>query len=98
MVVEVDEQGVTRRSNGEVEVVAWPELARVLIRTTDTGPFADDVFWLLERRDGSVLVVPSEAAGADRLLERLQELPGFDNEAVIRASTSVENALFPCWP
>jgi len=96
--VEVTDEGVTRRAVDEMEFVAWPDLRSVTIRTTDQGPFVDDVFWLLERRDGTVVAVPSEAAGEPALLERLQQLPGFDNEAVIRASMSIENAVFHCWP
>ena len=31
------------------------------------------------------------------LLLRLQQLPGFDHEAVIRALGSTDNELFPVW-
>jgi len=34
--------------------------------------------------------------GADKLLEALQKLPGFDNEAVINAMGSTGNARFVC--
>ena len=54
------------RNAGEddMEAVAWDDLAAVVIRTTDLGPFVDDVFWLLQRGDGSVVVVPSESAAS----------------------------------
>jgi hypothetical protein len=54
------------------------------------------VYWLLRGKTGGC-AVGSEAEGMDGLLERLQQLPGFDNEAVIRAMGSTENATFVCW-
>ena len=33
----------------------------------------------------------------NELLSRLQQLPGFDNEAVIKAMGSTNNAKFLCW-
>jgi hypothetical protein len=75
--------------------IRWDELAEVTIVTTEEGPFVDDVFWVLRAADGRELRVPSETAGD--LLGRLQELPGFDNEAVIRSMGSTENARFVAW-
>lgn len=96
-VVRFDEEGVTCvRQDGHAEGVLWPDLRAVLIRTTATGPIADDLFWVLIGRQGGC-VVPSEAQGCDRLLERLQQLPGFDNHAVIEASSCVEDRSFLCW-
>lgn len=78
------------------ETVSFAALKHVVLRTTDQGPLVDDMFWLLED-DEREIVVPSGAEGADALLEKLQSLPGFDNEAVIAASASTDNALIPCW-
>jgi hypothetical protein len=89
----IDDAGVTLFG----ETVAWADLEAVRIRTTDAGPFVDDVHWELHRRDGGVLTVGSETEGIGTLIERLQRLPGFDNEAVIAASSSTQNAVFPCW-
>jgi hypothetical protein len=36
------------------------------------------------------------ATGDDQLLERLQALPGFDNNAVIAAMSSASNRRFLC--
>ncbi len=93
----VDDAGVTVTGEAGVATVAWTDLAAVSIRTTDTGPFEDDLHWELHRRDGGVVTVGSETEGIGALIERLQRLPGFDNEAVIAASSSTQNAVFPCW-
>ena len=65
--------------------------------TTADGPFAEDMFFVLAGRDGSGCVVPQSASESGQLLERLQRLPGFDNEAFIRAMGSSEDARFVCW-
>ena len=40
--------------------------------------------------------MPQSADGADALLARLQQLPGFNNEAVIEAMSSADRT-FVCW-
>lgn len=95
--VTVDDAGVHRvLADGRVEAVRWDDLESVEILTTDEGPFADDVFWLLLSVAGGC-AVPGSAASSGDLLARLQALPGFDNEAVIRAMGSTKNARFELW-
>lgn len=91
--MEFDETGV--RVDGAS--MSWVELEEVDIQTTDQGPFVDDVRWVLRSSNRTTLTIPSETDGMDRLLQRLQQIPGFDNEAVIRAAGSTDNAVFPCW-
>lgn len=96
-VVEVDDRLVRcTRPNGEVEQVDWEDLRAVILETNDTGPIGMDVLWILVGTD-SGCVIPQGARGEDALIRALQRLPGFDNEAMIRASTSVENRQFLCW-
>ena len=45
---------------------------------TDTGPFVEDVFWLINREQER-LWIPQEAAIFSELLELFQELDGFKN-------------------
>ena len=93
----VDETGVAyERSNGIVESVHWSDLQRVTIFTTDGGPFAEDAFFVLHASQGGC-VVPQGAPDSEILLERLQQLPGFDNEAVVRAMSCTTENEFPCW-
>jgi len=95
--VTFDDEGVTRtRRDGLVEYVGWDELLSVDIATTNEGPWFDDVFWLLSAGDHGC-VVSSEAEGMGELLLRLQELPGFDDEAVIRAMGCTDNERFAVW-
>lgn len=82
--------------NGDALRIAWSDLLVVEIATTDDGPFDEDVFWVLHG-GGPPLVVAQSVDGAPALLARLQELPGFDNEAVIAAMSSTDVARFLCW-
>lgn len=97
--VEFDDEAVTRwMADGRSERVRWDELEEVAIVTTDEGPMVEDVYWLLIAEGGERgCAVPQGIAGMDALLERLQELPGFNNAAVIAAMGSTDNAKFVCW-
>ena len=93
----VDADGVRYRPfRGQEVQVRWGELEEVAIETTDTGPFAEDFFAVLTAR-GQTVRIPQEVVGFERLLQYLQELPGFNSEAVIEATGSTQNAVFPCW-
>ncbi len=95
--VRVDGDEVVRSMrDGRTESVRWGALRSVDVVTTSDGPFGDDWFWIL-RSDAAGCAVPGTAIGADGLLERLQALPGFDNEAVLRAAGCTDDATFPCW-
>ncbi len=97
VVVTITERDITcRRPGGVVESVTWDDLQAVLIETTDTGPFAPDVFWILVGKQGGC-VIPQGATGEQDLLGRLQALDGFDNETLIQAMASCENQRFLCW-
>lgn len=96
-VVAMDEGGVQKVSNGQVlEAVTWDTLTAVEIMTTSDGPFSEDMFWVLHGSGETGIVVPSGLAPSG-FLERLQALPGFDNEAVIKAAGSTSQEIFPCW-
>jgi hypothetical protein len=82
--------------DGHAYIIPWSELRRVALETTNEGPFMDDVFWILSTKKHSLLV-PQGARGEKELLGRLQQLPNFDNEAVISAMGCAENKLFLCW-
>lgn len=95
--VEFDDQAVRcHHPDGVVQSVTWEQLAEVVVVTTDQGPFQDDVFWILHGPAGDC-VVPSEAEGADELVQRLQGLPGMDHGQVIAAMGSAANQRFVCW-
>jgi hypothetical protein len=94
--IELTGTGVTYyQPDAEPRTVRWDALRAVLIETTDQGPFVEDVWWILIDNEGHC-IIPQEV-GSEKLLERLQQLPGFDNDAVIAAMGSVDNKIFVCW-
>ena len=95
--VQVDEQGFTaEQTRGPQIRLEFQDLRRVTIRTTDEGPFAEDVFWVLTT-ESQVCIVPQGADGQVDLFDQLLKLPGFDCQAMIVAMSSTDNAEFPCW-
>jgi hypothetical protein len=89
--------GDTYKSASEVlRELNWDNLLRVEVLTTNQGPIMTDIFWkLVDTR--ATYMVPMGSPGEDRLLRRLQSLPGFNNESLANAMTSVSNAQFLCW-
>ncbi len=92
-----DELGVTSCwPDGTAQDIRWDELTAVDLVTTDVGPFLDDVFWVLRGEDREC-VVPNGVEGCQELMQRLQELPGFNSQAVIDAMCCTSNARFFAW-
>lgn len=97
VIVTLTEHGVScTHPDGSIEAVEWDDLQAVIIETTDKGPYAADVFWILVGKKGGC-VAPQGATGEDELFIKLQGLAGFDNEAVLSAMACSENKRFLCW-
>jgi hypothetical protein len=95
--VRVDEWGV-KRLDGTEEAVAWGDVVAIEIITTTDGPIGEDLYWLLFSKDGSGVAVTGEQAHAVDLVAALQQrFPDLDNEAVIAAAGSVDEARFTVW-
>jgi hypothetical protein len=96
-IVDVTDEGATcSRPDGKTESVKWSDLQRVEILTTDDGPFAPDVFWVLFDTIGGC-VIPWGATGDRELMNRLQSLPGFRNDVIIDAASLTTNNRLLCW-
>ena len=78
-------------------ILALDALVLVDIVTTDAGPLGEDLFWLLADESGQIAAIPAGAQDADKLLDTLGQLPGFDHIGVVRAMGSTEKARFPIW-
>lgn len=96
-VVALDEQQVSvSHPERGTESLAWSDLREVEIVTTEDGPWGCDWYWVLHGAE-SGLAIPQGATGEMALLERLQRLPGFDNESVLRAGSRPECRRVRCW-
>jgi hypothetical protein len=94
-----DNQITVRYGNGETRSIRWSDLNMVGIRTTDEGPFLEDVYWGLHlNAENPEVVYPQGATGAQELLGEMQRrLTGFDNEKLIEAMGCTDNAFFLIW-
>ena len=92
-----DEVGLYWKApRGHAVVLAWADLRSVQIETSAAGPFEPDWFWRLEGPKNGCLI-PGDVEGGDQFLERLQKLPGFDNQAFIAAMSTATRQTFLCW-
>ena len=82
--------------DGATSSVLLSALSRVLISTTDSGPWVAD-YWLVLVADEGSAAIPLGATGWEPVLERLRTLPGWRLEAELAAVGSTTNAQFPCW-
>jgi len=80
------------RPDGTVERVAWDDLQTVELARTGEGP----VQWVLTGSFGGC-AVPRGATGEAALVDRLQGLAGFDNGAVIAATSRPDDHRTLCW-
>ena len=95
--VDSDDEGcVGISAQGARLPLKFSDLHRIAIRTTDEGPGAEDVFWLLAAGDQECLI-PHGTPGETELFERFLKLPGFNSQTMIEAMTSADNAEFECW-
>jgi hypothetical protein len=97
--IEITDEGCVYIQKGNPKkTIKWRDLIEVSIITTDQGPFIDDVYFHLRGpTENQELRIPQGAVGTDRLVERLQALPKFQNEEMIKAMTSTANNHFICW-
>jgi hypothetical protein len=96
--VQVDDDGVIVQTAKGLESLHWPELRRIRIVTTASGPWSEDVFFVLEASNGKGCVVPHDAAVRTKLLEEIQaRLTGLDDTKVIEAMGSTSDATFTVW-
>jgi hypothetical protein len=90
--------------DGASLTVTWPEgsqetvdlnaLRRVLVVTNDSGPWGQDVWFVIEDGHDAACSFPLGATGQQEALERLHKLPGFQ----LRGMNCTENFIFECWP
>jgi hypothetical protein len=95
----LDEFGVRRQlADGRTEAVDWNEITEVAVLTARTGPY---------RESGGVVIlagdlergclVPIDQVADSSLLERLQQLPGFDVNRFAQALLEKPPRRTTCW-
>ena len=82
--------------DGNEKSLELNEINQIIIETNDSGPLGTDVWWKILGKDNS-LFVPGGATGEIEMLEKFQTLKKFDNEILINAMSSIDNAKFIVW-
>jgi hypothetical protein len=90
-------------AGNQIELVRYPggnrtsfdmaSLRKVLVATNDSGPWGDDVWFVLEGSNGNI-EFPLGTEGGEDVIAALKALPGFE----MRGMNSTANAEFECWP
>jgi hypothetical protein len=85
-------------ADGNERAIPRTDVSAVAIETNDSGPWGADVWWLIFGPDRNVACAyPQGATGEQATLDYLMALPGFDHAEMIKAMSSVGNAVFPVW-
>jgi hypothetical protein len=96
--VQVDDKGVIVVTDKGRDEVRWADVTRARIITTSAGPWAEDVYFVLETTESKSCIVPHDAAVRTKLLEEMQaRLPGVDDRKVIEAMGSTSKNSFVIW-
>lgn len=99
----LDDKGISYRfgwEGGDIKVgqLAWESVQRIVIQTTNAGPWDEDFFFVLcGPGDSGVLIGNDDACKLGLLAELQSRFPGLDDEMVIKASGCTSNAFFPLW-
>jgi hypothetical protein len=81
-----------------VEAVAWQDVSKIEVETTNAGPAAEDMFFWIHGVDGKGTVVPNSLASQHNLVKEFQaRFPNFDNRALAGASGCSANCHFLLW-
>lgn len=73
------------------------DVVAIAVKTTDTGPFAEDVFWWFAMRDGTVHELPGNSVSGERLAMIQHDFPGLDNAKVILAMSTTRERTYSLW-
>jgi hypothetical protein len=87
-----DERGIRV---GRSDIIRWTDLREVNVETTAAGPWSDDFFLVLVADGRRSTRIPEPLIPI--VLPSVQQLPNFNNDALIRAVGSVHQATFRCW-
>ncbi|MFC6592968.1 hypothetical protein ACFP81_13800 [Deinococcus lacus] len=83
-------------ATGESEGLPLEGLRAVRIVTNDSGPFGNDLYFVLEG-DWGVRAIPGDLDDCKQLFDLFDRLPDFDHQQSLQAMGSTSNAVFDVW-
>lgn len=89
---------ITTDGTGERRVVAISDLSSIVVATDDSGPWGDDVVFILYGADGQPLsIFPSGARGNEEFVKWMAITPGYRDRELARSMASTQVARFTVW-
>ena len=89
---------ITTDGVGERRVVAISDLSSIVVATDDSGPWGDDVVFILYGSDGRPLsIFPSDARGNEEFVAWMATTPGYRDRELARSMASTQVARFTVW-
>jgi hypothetical protein len=83
---------------GTTQRITWAEIRAVAVETNDQGLWIEDVYFLLfSNSKDQFCAIPQCSERSQELVARLQQLPDFNNKALIEAMGCTFNHFFLCW-
>ena len=82
---------LTQRTSVRVE-----DIGEIGVETTDSGPFVEDVFWLINR-DTDGLRIPQDSPVFKELMDTFGSFRGFDWHPFFDAMACTDRRYFLCW-
>lgn len=96
-IVEFTDSGLrTIDYEGIEKSIEKTKIEKIIVETNDSGPWGTDVWWRILTKEG-LLSVPGGATGESEMLKKFQAFQEFDNEQLINAMSSTDNAEFVVW-
>jgi hypothetical protein len=72
------------------------DIREIGVETTDTGPFVEDVFWVINR-DTDALRIPQDSPVFKELMDAFGSFEGFNWEPFTEAMACTDRRYFLCW-
>jgi hypothetical protein len=89
---------ITTDGTGERRVVAISDLSSIVVATDDSGPWGDDVVFILYGSGGQPLsIFPSDARGGEEFVAWMATTPGYRDRELARSMASTQEARFTVW-
>ena len=89
---------ITTDGTGERRIVAIEDLSSIVVATDDSGPWGDDVVFILLGSDGQPLsIFPADARGNEDFVAWMATTPGYKDRELARSMASTQVARFTVW-
>ncbi|MDR3492556.1 MAG: hypothetical protein P4M12_11065 [Gammaproteobacteria bacterium] len=91
-----NEHLIIESKNYQHKTYTWVEFLKFIVETNDSGPFGEDIFFILVTETDEIKI-PQSIVDDNEFDEITQRFPNFDYAVFIEAMSSCKNFQFICW-